>query len=167
MTDKKIRHSDVDSEKKSVIQTVIVSCIIPFAFMFGFICSFEDISYVMLEVRYIARMILVAVPVLYYFVVMRKRKSDKLLDSHTRRIWLSICIQAGIMLVAFLIPFIYEVFFTRPEEGHWYGPVVVVLLIFGAVEPLIVHLGGCVFGLIFGKLILRKRLKNDNINKEA
>lgn len=157
MPDKKIQHSDSDSEKKSVIQTVIVSCIIPFIFTFGFICSFEDISNVMLEVRCIARMMLFAVPAVYYFAVMRKRKSDKLLDSHTRRIWLSMRIQAGIMLAVFLIPFIYEVFFTHCEKGRWYGPVVAVLLIWGLLEPLIVHLGGCIFGLIFGKLLFRKR----------
>ncbi len=157
MPDKKIQHSDSDSEKKSAIQMTIVSCIIPFIFTFGFICSFEDISYVMLEVRYIARLMLFAVPAVYYFAVMRKRKSDKLLDSHTRRIWLSMRIQAGITLAVFLIPFGYAVFFTQPKEGHWDGAAVCLLLLLGLLEPLIVHMGGCIFGLIFGKLLFRKR----------
>lgn len=143
-----------DSEKSSMIQTVIVSSIIPFIFTSGFICFLGDISYVI--IRCIAGMMLVAVPVLYYFVVMRKRKSDKLLDSHIRRIWLSLRIQAGIMFAAFLIPFGYIVFFTHPENGHWDGAAAAGLLIFGLLEPLIVHLSGYIFDLIFRKLIFKK-----------
>ena len=145
-----------NSEKKYMIQTIIVSCVIPFLYLSGVSFSFGDAAFNMPLVMHIARITLLAVPVIYYSVVMRKRKGDILLDSHTRRIWLSLRIQAGIMLLIFILPFGYMVFFTHPENGHWDGTVVVGLLIFGLLEPLIVHLIGCTFGLIFGKIIFRK-----------
>lgn len=156
-----------DSEKKTMIQTVIVSCIIPFLYLFGVIFSFGEAAFDMPLVRHIARITLLAVPVIYYSVVMRKRKGDILLDSHTRRIWLSLRIQAVIMFFIFLLPFGYTVFFTKPKGGHWDGQAVAFLLIAGLISPLFVYFSGCIFRIIFEKLIFRKRLKNDNVNKEA
>ncbi|MBR6581414.1 MAG: hypothetical protein IKK66_08965 [Ruminococcus sp.] len=99
-------------------------------------------------VRYLARIDLVVMPFLYYFIVMRKRKNDILLDSNKRRIILSLLVQAVTMLVICVIPFGYMVFFTKPENGHWSG-VAAVLLLIAVIEPLIIHLGGYLVSLIF------------------
>lgn len=156
-----------DSEKKTMIQTVIVSCIIPFLYLFGVIFSFGEAAFDIPLVRHIARITLIAVTVIYYSVVMRKRKGDILLDSHTRRIWLSLRIQTVIMLLIYVLPLGYTVFFTQPENGHWYGPAVEIFLILGLISPLLIHLSGFILGIIFEKLIFRKRLKKDNVNKEV
>lgn len=165
MPAKKMNHN---SEKKFIIQAVIVSCIIPFLYLAGILFSFEETVFDENPlVKPIARIVLLAVPVIYYSVVMRKRKGDILLDSHTRRIWLSLRIQTVIMLLIYVLPLGYTVFFTQPENGHWYGPAVEIFLILGLISPLLIHLSGFILGIIFEKLIFRKRLKKDNVNKEV
>lgn len=165
MPAKKMNHN---SEKKSIIQTVIVSCIIPFLYLAGILFSFEETAFDENPlVKPIARIVLLAVPVIYYSVVMRKRKGDILLDSHTRRIWLSLRIQTVIMFLIFILLYGYSVFFTHPPHGHLDGTVVVLFLILWMISPLLIHLSGFILGIIFEKLIFRKRLKNDNVNKEV
>lgn len=165
MPAKKKNHN---SDKKSIIQTVIASCIIPFLYQAGVSFSFGETAFDENPlVKPIARIVLLAVPVIYYSVVMRKRKGDILLDSHIRRIWLSLRIQAVIMLLIFVLLYGYSVFFTHPPHGHLDGTVVIIILILWMISPLLIHLSGCILGIIFEKLIFRKRLKNNNVNKEA
>lgn len=136
------------TERNSKIQTIVLSVILPFAFLFGIICSFGDITDVPIAVRYFSRIVLVALPILYYFIVMRERKNDFLLDSNKRRIIMSLSVQAVTMLLVFVFPFGYMVFFTNPENGHWSG-VAAVLLLLAIICPLVIHLGGCLIRLIF------------------
>lgn len=136
------------TERNSKIQTLLLSVILPLAFLFGILCSFGNITDAPFLVRYLARIVLVIMPFLYYFIVMRKRKNDILLDSNKRRISLSILVQAVTMLVICVIPFGYMVFFTKPENGHWSGEAAVLLFI-SVIEPLIIYLSGCLVSLIF------------------
>jgi uncharacterized membrane protein YiaA len=136
------------TERNSKIQTIVLSVILPFAFLFGFVCSFGNITDAPIAVRYFAKLVLFALPILYYFIVMRERKGDILLDSNKKRIILSLSVQAVTMLVICVIPFGYMVFFTKPENGHWSGEAAVLLLV-SVICPLAIHLGGCLVSLIF------------------
>lgn len=136
------------TERNSKIETLVLSVILPLAFLFGILCSFRNITDAPFLVRYLARIVLVIMPFLYYFIVMRKRKNDILLDSNKRRISLSILVQAVTMLVICVIPFGYMVFFTKPENGHWSGEAAVLLFI-SVIEPLIIYLSGRLVSLIF------------------
>ncbi len=136
------------TERNSKIQTIVLSIILPLAFLFGILCSFGNITDASFVVRYLARIDLFVMPFLYYFIVMRKRKNDILLDSNKRRISLSILVQVVTMLVICVIPLGYTIFFTKPENGHWSGESAVLLLI-AVIEPLIIYLGGCLVSLIF------------------
>lgn len=136
------------TEKISKIQTIVLSIILPLAFLFGIFCSFGNITDVPIIVRYFARIVLVVLPILYYFIVMRERKNDILLDSNKRRMILSLSVQEVTMFLVFVIPIGYMVFFTSPENGHWSG-IEVIFLLLAMVCPLFIHLGGCLIRLFF------------------
>ena len=136
------------TERNSKIQTIVLSIILPVAFLFSIFNAWGDITGVPFAIRLVARIILIIMPFLYYFIVMRERKDDMLLDSNKRRIILSLSVQAVTMLLVFVIPFGYIVFFTKPENGHWSG-IEVILLLLAVICPLAIHLGGCLVRLIF------------------
>lgn len=145
-----------ETERKTIIQTSIFSVLSPIVFIFAILFSFGDTVYTSLITRLIAGIFVILVPVLYYFIVMRPRRNDVLIDSHNRRIKISLIIQIIEVLVLFVLPFGYIVFFTQPVEnevrnGHWDGSAVLYLLI-AFITPVIIHIGGCVVKF-FAKLL--------------
>jgi len=136
------------TERKAIIQTSIFSIFSPIIFIFAILFSFGDTVYNSLITRLIAGIVVILVPVLYYFIVMRPRRNDVLIDSHNRRIKISLIIQMIEVLVLFVLPFGYMIFFTQPVEnevnnGHWDGSIVLYLLA-ALIAPVIIFIGGCV-----------------------
>lgn len=133
------------NDKKAMIQTAVLSALLPFmcgASMLYFIGLFQYRSLFMTAAAILTA---AAAAGLYWSVVMRERKDDYLLDSARRRIKCSILIQAGISLVVLFLPLCYEIFFAPRTEGH-FGGGAAALLIFSFIEPLIVHICGLLFG---------------------
>lgn len=149
---------EIKTEKISMIQTVVLSVILPLGYLFAILNILGDIKDVSLRLKYTAKIVMIILPVLYYFAVIKKRKSDVLIDSHKRRIRLSIIIQVIVMLIIFIIPFGYTIFFTNPKNGHWSGATAYYFLL-AVIEPLTIHLGGCLINAIF-KIIFHKKYNN-------
>lgn len=138
------------TERNSIIQTAVFSVFSPFVFIFA-VFSFFDIVYTSRIIQLTAEIFIILIPILYYCIVMRPRRNDVLIDSHDRRIKISLIIQIVSVLVLFFLPLGYMIFFTRPEEGHWGGEGV--LLIFASpILPVVIHIGGCIVKL-FVKLL--------------
>lgn len=135
------------NDKKAMIQTVVLSVLLPFMYVFS-------ASYFMNSTYYETRPLLTialgltafAGVALYYFVVMRERKSDEQSDSRKRRIKCSVLIQAGVSFCVLFLPLFIRVFFVPLEKGHWDG-IVTVYMFFALIEPLVVHLAGMVFAI--------------------
>ncbi len=129
------------TERNSIIQTSVFSIFSPLIFVFAIFLGFGHIVNSSLITQLIAGIFIFLVPILYYLIVMRPRRNDYFIDSNTRRIKISLIIQITAILVCFVLPFGYMIFFTQPENGHWDGNAVLYLLA-ALIAPIIIHIGG-------------------------
>lgn len=128
----------MNSDKKAMIQTVVLSVFLPILF-------YIEIACLLGMGLFAAFPISVAMSAAYYFVVLYGRKSDVTEDSYKKRRLCSLLIQAGMSWGLFLFPLVYAVFFVPLEsKGHLDG-IVTVYMFFALIEPLAVHIGGLLF----------------------
>lgn len=150
----------MENDKKAMIQTVIISLlmcltrllVIPseINFIFQNIFRGKENAYIFL--------IWIPISALYYFVVMRERKSDKFYDSNKKRIKCSMLILFFGMLIYVSVVSV----FTQLSSDVHHLELNILLYIMFQIQPLLIHLSGCLFRKIFIKApkIICDKLKN-------
>lgn len=150
----------MENDKKAMIQTVIISLlmcltrllVIPseINFIFQNIFRGKEKAYIFL--------IWIPISALYYFVVMRERKSDKFYDSNKKRIKCSMLILFFGMLIYVSVVSV----FTQLSSDVHHLELNILLYIMFQIQPLLIHLSGCLFQEIFIKVpkIICNKLKN-------
>ncbi len=137
----------MENDKKAMIQTVILSALI---YLTRLLAIPAEINFNISHGKEKAYIFLIWIPIsaLYYFVVMRERKSDKFYDSNKKRIKCSMIILFFGMLIYVSV---VSIFAQLSSDVHNLELDILLYVMF-QIQPLLIHLSGCLFRKIFIKV---------------
>lgn len=138
-----LSEEEIKTERKSVIQTVVWS--LTFPLLCWILLTLPNVNWELLMLIYV-----ILNTIIYYCVILRKRKNDVFIDSNKRRIKISLIIQFIVFLILGIVIFCYAAMAAiESEKGH-IGDVYI--FFYPLVIPVIIHIFSMIF-LIAERLI--------------
>jgi len=139
-----LSEEEIKTERKSVLKTVILSLLFPLIFWIMTILLESLHISICIELSMLIFIILNVV--IYYCIIMRKRKNDVFIDSNNRRIRISLIIQIAVYLIFAIVVLCCTLASDKsPEDSYIGNRGNVLIALYSLIIPVIVHIVGVIF----------------------